>query len=140
MTNVPWKVILDPESPVTKLSHGKRYCFIVVDQFCDAYNTSDASIDEVTQPYGIPIDTNNCNWNQVGNKITHVSPTIPADFCDPNIGVGSMISQCFSVSMPDPKHPGQVLRVVLEPCPFKIDYKAKDGPIRTSDGGKTVWG
>ena len=151
--SVPWKVIPDPSSPVTPWRKGKKYCFIVVDQFCDAYTNANASVAECvknklhgkpkTGPHG------NCSWNDMGG-VNDGKPTIPR-FCDPMEGGNTKSTgtkgnetnyQCYGVLIHGATGEEGQIPVLLEPCPFTIEYTGQNGPVRRSGDKKhqVNWG
>ncbi len=119
----PWKIVPDPMRPVTKTKDGNQvktlFCFIVVDQFCNAYSNPNTRIDERVKPVvDGPIDldplsfwTTDPAWNSLPR------------FCDPMIGKsGTAVSQCYRVYDMNPT--GEIIITILEPCPMLISYGA----------------
>ncbi len=149
------RVIPDPQSPVSPLpGGGSRYCFIVVDQVGKSYTNPNARVVECIRrkQHGKPKTgpNGNCNWvDMTGANDGHA--TLPR-FCDPMAGAtktkgkdtkGNETNyQCYAVEMPI--QPGQTkpVRIVLEPCPFEVEYGGDGRPHRTSGtkGHKVDWG
>jgi RHS repeat-associated protein len=154
---VPWKVIPDPKGPpVSTRTHTFKhrgnptttttytvFCFIIVDQYCDAFKNPDATLYEcvnsTTDPLPSPIPDK--SWSPFPDPPWKKGRVTGPRFCDwMNGRSGTSTQQCYGMSIPGPD--GSIQYIQLEPCPFTIDYGP--GPAKRSskgpDGRTTVWG